>query len=63
MVAETDFPTSADFSTSKSAVLTGIETVRETSGVLLRVPATVTALVLVVLALATAVETGFFDGH
>jgi hypothetical protein len=29
----------------------------------LRVPAAVTALVLVVLALATAVETSFFDGH
>jgi hypothetical protein len=30
---------------------------------LLRLPAAVTAFVLVVLALATAVETGFFDGH
>jgi hypothetical protein len=31
--------------------------------VLLRLPAAVSLLVLVVLALATAVETGFFDGH
>jgi hypothetical protein len=31
--------------------------------VLLRRPSAFTVFVLVVLALATAVETGFFDGH
>jgi pantoate kinase len=41
MRAETDFPTSAGFSTSTAVSL----------------------LVLAVLALATAVETGFFDGR
>jgi hypothetical protein len=31
--------------------------------VLLRFPAAVTVLALVVIALATAFQTGFFDGH
>ena len=63
MPVETDFPTSADFGTSHKGRLDGNRDRRETPGVLLRLPATATAFVLVVLALARAVETGFFDGH